>query len=66
MLHILTIAVRQIIHTFAIAIENSQMLMFSRITFQKRGKFGYHFRFSSFCFLEENLWTLSVLHNKDM
>ena len=52
MLHIFTIAVRQIIHTFALAIENSQILMFSRITFQKRRKFGFYFRFPSFCFLE--------------
>ena len=54
MLHILTIAVRQIIYAFALAIKNSQILMFSRITFQKRSKFGcYYFRFPSFCFLEE-------------
>ena len=52
MLHIFTIAVRQIIYTFALAIENSQILMFSRITFQKRRKFGFYFRFPSFCFLE--------------
>ena len=31
MMHILTIAVRQIMHAFALAIKNSQILMFSRI-----------------------------------
>ena len=51
--YILTIAVRQAIHPFALAIENSQTLMFNRVTFQKRRKFGYYFRFPSFCFLEE-------------
>ena len=45
MLHILTIVVRQITHVFVLAIKNSQILMFSRITFQERRKFGYHFRF---------------------
>ena len=39
MLHILTIAVRQIIHAFALSIENSQILMLNSITFQKRRKF---------------------------
>ena len=53
MLHILTIVVRQYIHAFALAIKNSQILMFSGIVFQKRRKFGYYFRFPSFCFLEE-------------
>ena len=62
MLHILTTAVRPIIDAFALAIENSQKLMFSRITFQKRRICGY-FRFPLFCFLEKNLWTLFVLHN---
>ena len=52
MLHILTIAVRQIINAFALAIKTSQILMFSRITFQNRKQFGYYFKFS-FCFLEE-------------
>ena len=56
MLHILTIAVRQIIYAFALAIENSQVLMFNRIAFQKRRKFGYYFVF----------WTLFVLHNKEI
>ena len=31
MLHILTIAIRQIIHAFALAIKNSQILIFSKI-----------------------------------
>ena len=53
MLHILTIAVRQIAHAFALAIKNSQILMLSKITFQKRRKFGYYMRFPSFHFLEE-------------
>ena len=53
MLHILTIAIRQITHAFALPIKNSQILIFIRITFQKRRKFGYFFRFPSFCFLEE-------------
>ena len=35
MLHILTITVKQIIHAFALAIENSQTLTWSRINFQK-------------------------------
>ena len=35
MLAILTVAVRRIIHA-CISIKNSQILMFSRITFQKR------------------------------
>ena len=51
--HILTPAVEQIIHAFALASKNSQILMFSRINFQKRREFGYYFRFPSFCFLEE-------------
>ena len=53
MLPILTIAFRQIIHVFALAIKNNQILIFSRITFQKRRKFGYYFRFPSFSFVEE-------------
>ena len=53
MMHILTIAVRQIIHAFALAIKNSKILMFSRIAFQKRRKFGSYFSFPSFGFLEE-------------
>ena len=44
MLHILKIAVRLITHAFASAINNSQILMFSRITFHTRRKFGYYFR----------------------
>ena len=35
MLHILTIAIRQIIHAFALAVQNSQILMRSGIIFQK-------------------------------
>ena len=46
-LHILTISDRQIAHAFALAIKNSQILMLSRITFQKMRKFGYYFRFPS-------------------
>ena len=53
MLHILTVADRQITHAFALAIKNSQILMSNRITFPKRRKFGYYLRFPSFCFLEE-------------
>ena len=52
-MHILTIVVRQIIHVFPLAVENSQILMFSGITFKKSRKFGYYFRFPSFCFLKE-------------
>ena len=52
-LHILTVPGRQITHVFELAIKNSQILMFSRITFQKMRKFGYYFRFPSFYFLEE-------------
>ena len=51
-LHILTIPGKQITHALALAIKNSQILMFSRITFQKMRKFDYYFRFPSFCFLE--------------
>ena len=51
MLHILTIAVRRIIHV--LTIKDSQTLMFTTIAFQKRRKFGYYYRFLSFCFLEE-------------
>ena len=59
MLHILIIAVRQIIYAFASAIRNSQILMFSKIAFQKRSYFGYcYFRFPSFCFLEEKFLDL--------
>ena len=47
MLHILIITVRQIAYTFALAIKNSQILMLSRITSQKRRKFGYYSRFPS-------------------
>ena len=36
MLHILTIAVRQIIHAFASAIKNSQLLMFSKDYLSKK------------------------------
>ena len=53
MLHILTIPIRQIAHAFALVLRNNQILMFSRITFQKMRKFGYYCRFPSFCFLEE-------------
>ena len=51
MLHILIIAVRRIIHV--LTIKDSQTLMFTTIAFQKRRKFGYYYRFLSFCFLEE-------------
>ena len=40
--------------------------MFSRITFQKRSKFGYYSRFPSFRSLEQNFWTLVVLYNTEM
>ena len=64
MLHILTMAaVRQIMYAFAFATNISQIMIFSRITFQKRRKFGYHFRCSSFYLLEENPLDF-VLHNK--
>ena len=52
-LHILTITVGQITYVFALVIENSQILMFIRIFFQERRKFGYYFRFPSFCLLKE-------------
>ena len=52
-LPILTIPRRQIVHDFALAIKNSQMLTFNRITFQKMRKFDYYFRFLSFCFPED-------------
>ena len=51
-LPILTIPGRQIAHTVALAIKNSQILTFNRIDFQKMRKFGYYFRFLSFCFLD--------------
>ena len=66
MLHILTIAVRQIIDAFALAIKNSQILMFSTITFQKRRKSVVILSFPYFVFWKKNLWTLFVLHNKEM
>ena len=37
----------------AFAIQNSQILMFSKTTFQKKGKCGYYMRFRSFSFLEK-------------
>ena len=52
MLHILTIAVRQIMHAFAVAIKNSQNTNVQQ-DYQKSSEFGYYFRFPSFCFLEE-------------
>ena len=51
-LPILTIPGRQIARAFALAIKNI-LLTFNRITFQKMRKFGYYFRLSLFCFLEE-------------
>ena len=43
MMHILTITVRQIVHAFALAIKNSQILMFSRITSQKKEEIWFLF-----------------------
>ena len=69
MLHILMIPVRQIIHAFASTIivkyqkQSPRGVLFysdyfwntdvQQDTFQKSRKFGYYFRFPSFCFLEE-------------
>ena len=39
------------------------MLMFSKITFQKRSKFGYYWRFSFFLFLQRKPRAVFVLHN---
>ena len=39
------------------------MLMFSKITFQKRSKCGYYWRFPLFKFLQEKPRTVFVLHN---
>ena len=67
MLHILTIAVRQIMHAFALAIKNSQILIFSRITFQNRRKIAVIIRvFPHLFFWKKSLWKLSLLHNKVM
>ena len=66
MLHILTIAVRQIIYAFTLAIKNSQILMFSSITFQKGVNLVIILDFPHFTFWKKNLWTLFVLHNKEM
>ena len=59
MLHILTIA-------FVLAIKNGQILMFSRITFQKGGNLVVILGFPPSVFRKKNLCTLFVLHNKDM
>ena len=52
-LPISTIPGRQIAHAFALAIKNSQILTFNRITFQKMRELCYYFRLPSFYFLEE-------------
>ena len=51
MQHIFTITVGIII-MLQFTTENSQLLMFSNITFQKRSKFCYYLRFPSFCFFD--------------
>ena len=54
MLHILPTAVRQIIHAFALVIENSQNTDVQQDYLSKKEDiFGHCFRFPSFCFLEE-------------
>ena len=55
MLHILTMAVRQIMHT-----EAQQDYL------SKRRKLGYYLGFPRFVFWKKNLWTLFSLHNKEM
>ena len=61
----LTIAVRQIMHAFPLAIKNSQMLMFSRMI-KKGGNLVIILGFPHFAFWKENLWTLFVVHCKEM
>ena len=65
MLHILTIAVRQIMIAFALAIKNSKILMFSRIV-KKGANLVIILGFPHFVFRKKNLWTLFVLHSKEM
>ena len=53
------------IHAFALATENSQILMFSRTTFKKGGNLVIILGFPRFLFWKKNLWTFFVLHNKE-
>lgn len=70
MLYILAIAIRKMILAFALALKNSQKLMFSRLNFQKSRIFGYYFRFLPFRCLEENpldfMLMQTLLHNKEI
>ena len=67
MLYILTTAVTEIMHMLTLAAGHSQILMLSKIPFQKilvvRSKFGC-LTLPSFCFLEETLYLLIVLFDK--
>ena len=54
------------IHAFALVIKNSEILMLSRITFQKGGNLVLVSDFPHFVFWKKNLWTLFVLHNEEM
>ena len=54
------------IHAFALTNENSQILIFSRTAFQKRENFIIILGFLHFVFWNKNLWTLFVLHNKEI
>lgn len=68
MLYILTTAVTEIMHMLTLAAGHSQILMLSKIPFQKilvvRSKFGCCLTLPSFCFLEKALYLLIILFDK--
>ena len=49
---------------FVLAIKNSQLLMFSGITFKKAVNLVIILGSPRFVFWKKNIWTLLVLHNK--
>ena len=65
MLRILTIAVRQIMHAFALAIKISQILTFSRII-KKAANLVISLGFPHLIIWKKNRWALFVFHNKEM
>ena len=65
MLQILTIAVRQIMQSFELAIKTSQIQTFSRVI-KKAANLVISLGFPHFIFWKKNRWALFVFHNKEM
>lgn len=63
-LHVLTIANREVNVACLHSQFDSQMLILSNITFKKGENFGVVWGFLHFIFWKKYLWTLFMLHNK--